>query len=182
MNYNLRSYQYICIFVADLKFNTIMKKIFLTIATAALFSVTAFAADGGKKAETTSNVSYTVQQSFNADFANATNVTWSADKNCQKVDFVIDGTKKTAFYNLAGEFMGVTQYTTYDAIPAKSQKLIAADYKGYTPASVIVYQANESIAADIDPTSYFVDLKSADHEVLVRVTSTGNIDFFKQVK
>ena len=159
-----------------------MKKIFLTIVTAALFSVTAFAADGGKKADNTANVSYSVQQSFNADFATATNVSWSVNKNCQKVDFIIDGAKKTAFYSLDGSFLGVTQYTTYDAIPAKSKKLIADDYKGYTAASVIVYQANESIASDIDPTSYFVDLKSTDHEVLVRVTSTGNLEFFKQVK
>ena len=71
-----------------------MKKIFLTIAAAALFSVSVFAADGGKKAtENTVNISYSVQQAFSADFAEATNVIWSADKNCQKADFVIDGVK-----------------------------------------------------------------------------------------
>jgi hypothetical protein len=47
---------------------------------------------------------------------------------------------------------------------------------------VIVYQANEAANSDIDATSYFVDLKSDSHEALVRVTSSGNLDFFKQVK
>jgi hypothetical protein len=160
-----------------------MKKIFLTIATAALFSVTAFAADGGKKAnENTVNVSYSVQQAFNADFADATNAVWSIDRNCQKVDFVIDGAKKTAFYNFSGEFLGVTQYIEYNAIPVKSQKLIARDYSSYQATGVIVYQANVSLESDIDPTTYFVDLKNSDHEVLVRVTSTGSVEFFKQVK
>jgi hypothetical protein len=160
-----------------------MKKIFLTIAAAALFSVSVFAADGGKKAtENTVNISYSVQQAFSADFAEASNVIWSADKNCQKADFVIDGVKKTAFYTPAGDYLGLTQYVDYKAIPAKSQKLIADQYKGYEAKSVIVFQAYVSADSAIEPTTYFVDLKNTDHEVLVRVTTSGNIEFFKQVK
>jgi hypothetical protein len=158
-----------------------MKKIFLTIATAALLSVNVFAADGGKKGET-ATASYAVQQAFSAEFTNATNAVWTVTKNTQKVDFLIDGVKKTAFYNLAGEFLGTTQYIAYNAIPAKSQKLIADNYKGYKASDVIVYQANEALNRDIEPVTYFVDLKSAEHEVLVRVTDSGNIEFFKQVK
>lgn len=167
----------------DLKLKTTMKKIFLTIATAALFSVTVFAADGGKKAnDNTASASYYVQQEFAADFAGASNVVWTITKNVQKAEFLIDGIKKTAFYNLSGDFLGTTQTIGYKAIPAKSQKLIAEQYKEYTPVSVIVYQTNEAINSDIDATSYFVDLKNDNHEVLVRVTGSGNLDFFKQVK
>ncbi|HVW95015.1 MAG TPA: hypothetical protein VHA56_03520 [Mucilaginibacter sp.] len=158
-----------------------MKKIFLTIATAALFSVSVFAADGSKKFDG-GTASYAVQQQFNADFADATNAVWTVTKNCQKVDFIIDGTKKTAFYTLSGDFLGTTQTTVYKAIPAKSQQLIADQYKDYTPGEVIVYQANVAVNSDIEPTSYFVDLKNEKHEVLVRVANSGNIEFFKQVK
>jgi len=159
-----------------------MKKIFLTFATAALFSVSAFATGGGKKAnETTVNVSYTVQHQFAQDFSEAQNVTWTVTKNCQKADFTIDGTKKTAFYNLAGDFLGTTQIVGYNAIPAKSKKLIADRYKDYVADGVIVYQANESLNNSIDPTSYFVDLKSGSHEVLVQVTNSGAVEFFQQV-
>ena len=160
-----------------------MKKVILTIATAALFSVSVFAADGGKKGnEASANVSYSVLQEFTTDFADAQNVTWKVNKNCQKADFIENGVKKTAFYNLAGDFIGLTQVIGYEAIPAKSQKLIADQYKAYAPQYVIVYQANEAVNDTIDPTSYFVDLKNNAHEVLVRVTSGGNLDFFKQVK
>lgn len=171
------------IFVADLKFNITMKKIFLTITTAALFSVSVFAADGGKKVNATAaNVSYAVQQSFNSDFANATETVWTVTKNCVKADFVADGTKKTAFYNFSGDFLGTTLTIPYSAMPAKTKKIIANDYKGYTAARVIVYQANEALESDIEANSYFVDLKSSDHEVLVKITESGNVDFFKQVK
>ncbi len=160
-----------------------MKKIFLTIATAALLSVNVLAADGGKKSnETAANVSYAVQQEFASDFANALNVTWTVTKNVQKADFIIDGAKKTAFYSLSGDFLGTTQVIAYNAIPAKTQKLIADNYKGYAASEVIVYQANEALNSDIEPTSYFVDLKNGAHELLVRVTGEGKVEFFKQVK
>ena len=159
-----------------------MKKIFLTFATAALFSVSAFATGGGKKANDAAvNVSYTVQHQFATDFSEAQNVTWTVTKNCQKADFVIDGAKKTAFYSPNGDFLGTTQVIGYDAIPAKSKKLIADRYKDYTADGVIVYQANELLNDTIDPTSYFVDLKSSSHEVLVRVTGSGAVEFFQQV-
>jgi hypothetical protein len=161
-----------------------MKKIFLTFATAALFSVSAFAANGGgkKATETTVTVSYAVQQKFNADFATAQNVVWVSNKNCVKADFMVDGIKKTAFYNLTGDFLGTTQIIGYNAIPAKTQQEIADKYKGYTAGDVIVYQANEALNDAIDPTSYFVDLKSDKHEVLVRVALSGAVEFFQQVK
>src|SRR5580698_3758555 len=102
-----------------------MKKVILTIATAALFSVNVFAADGGKKGnEASANVSYSVLQEFNTDFADAQGVVWTVNKNCQKADFIENGAKKTAFYNPAGDFLGVTQVIGYNAIPAKTQKLI----------------------------------------------------------
>ena len=160
-----------------------MKKIFLTIATAALFSVSVFAADGGKKAnETSANVSYSVQQSFTADFSGAQNVVWTVNKNCQKAYFTVDGVKKTAFYNLSGDYLGTTQIIGYNAIPVKAQKQIADSYKGYVAGDVIVFQANVSVNDNIEPTAYFVDLKSTSHEILVRVTGSGNAEFFKQVK
>ena len=157
-----------------------MKKIFLTIATTALLSVNVFAADGGKKVNET--VSYGVQQKFSSDFSAAQNITWTVNKNCQKADFLIDGVQKTAFYSLSGEFLGTTQTIGYIAIPAKSQKQIADNYKGYAADKVIVYQANEELKTDIDATTYFVDLKSSNHELLVRVTDSGSVEFFKQIK
>lgn len=160
-----------------------MKKIFITTASAILFSLSVFAADGGKKVTvTTDGVSYLVQQEFAADFANAKNVTWTVTKNVQKADFIEDGAKKTAFYNMAGDFLGTTQTVDSRAIPAKAKQQIADKYKGYTTGEVIVFQTSQTVNEDIDATAYFVDLKSSDHEVLVRITPNGNTEFFKQVK
>jgi hypothetical protein len=159
-----------------------MKKIFLTIAIAALLSVNVFAADGGKRVDGGTNVSYIALHGFTVDFAEAKDVNWTVTKSCQKATFTVDGVKKTAFYNLQGEFLGVTQRVDEKAIPAKTLKQIAKEYKGYEVGEVIVYQANTDVNDNIDATSYFVDLKNDAHEVLVRITQQGNIEFFQQVK
>jgi type 1 fimbria pilin len=156
-----------------------MKKIFVTLATIGLLSTGAFAADGGKKSETT--VSSYVQNEFDSEFGDATNVVWTVTANSQKATFVLDGVAMTAFYNLQGEYLGVTQDVTYSSISAKAQKEIAAEYKGYTPADVIKLTTNDASSA-FDQTIYFVDLKNDANEVLVRVTPSSDVYFFKQVK
>jgi hypothetical protein len=164
----------------DLKFKT-MKKLFITAAIATLFSASVFA-DGTKKSKSEVNVSYSVLNQFNADFADASNVVWTVNGNFQKADFVSDNVKKTAFYNLQGEFVALTQDVDAKAIPAKAQKEIDEKYKGYSVNEVIVIQNNTEINPYADEAAYFVDLKSDTKEVLVKITPEAHIDFYKEVK
>jgi hypothetical protein len=158
-----------------------MKKLFITAAIATLFSASVFA-DGTKKAKTEVNVSYSVLNQFTADFADASNVVWTVNGSFQKADFISDNAKKTAFYNLQGQFVALTQDVDARAIPAKTQKEIAENYKGYTVNEVIVIQNNTELNPDADETAYFVDLKNDTKEVLVKITPEANIEFYKQVK
>jgi len=186
----LRNYQLHCIFVSDLKFKT-MKKLILAAAFAATFSLSAVAADGGKKFDDDSkNISYYVLNQFNADFRDAESVTWTITPTSQKADFTIDGVKKTAFYNLNGTYLGVTEDILYVKLPTSAQKEIAANYKDYTPGQVIkfvssdpepAFYVNLAIQAP-ESVDYFVDLKKADSEVIVRVNTQGSVFAFKTIK
>jgi hypothetical protein len=158
-----------------------MKKLFITAAIATLFSASVFA-DGTKKAKTDVNVSYSVLNQFTADFADATNVVWTVNGTFQKADFVSENSKKTAFYNLQGEFVALTQDVDARAIPAKAQKEIAENYKGYNVNEVIVVQNNTELNPEADETAYFVDLKNDTKEVLVKISPEAHIEFYKQVK
>ncbi len=158
-----------------------MKKIFLTLATAGILTTSAFAKiDGGKKAETVT-VSFSVQAEFDGQFGDATNVVWAITPNCQKATFVENGTKKTAFYNLQGEYLGVTENVDYTAIAAHAQKEIAAKYNGYKVSEIIKLTTNDT-NVNFDQVVYFVDLKNDTNEVLLRVTPSAGVYFFKQVK
>jgi hypothetical protein len=160
-----------------------MKKIFLTTAIAALFTANVFAFNGGKKAEDegSANVSYSVVNKFKADFSEAKNVSWTITSNTQKATFTIDDVKMTAFYNLRGEYLGVTQYVDYKTIPSKAKKEIAAKYKDYAVSEVIKLETNGADSS-LDSTVYFVDVKKGSEEVLLRVTPAANVYFFQQVK
>lgn len=160
-----------------------MKKIFLTTAIAALFTANVFAFNTSFKVEDegAEHVSHAVINRFKADFSGAKNVNWTVTANSQKAEFTVDNVKMTAFYDTRGEFLGVTQYVDYKAIPAKAQKEIAVKYEGYDVASVIKFDTNSADPA-IETTVYFVDLKKDSKELLLRVTPSANVYFFQQVK
>lgn len=157
-----------------------MKKLFITAATAILFTATAFASTVSTYTGE-ENVTYTALNHFSADFKGAKNPVWIVNSNCQKVTFTLDGTRLTAFYSLAGDFMGTTQDLDINAIPAEAQKKITTKYAGYTAGQVIKYDTYD---ADTFTTAtvYFVDLKKTGSEVLVKVTPEGSVSYFKTVK
>jgi hypothetical protein len=168
-------------FCYGFKNKTTMKKIFVTIATIGLLSTGAFAKDGGKKTETATTVSSYVENEFQEEFSDATNVVWTITPNSQKATFIQNGVAMTAFYTLQGDYMGATQYVTYRSLAAKAKKQIAAEYKDYEPTAVVKLTTNDSTSG-FDQTVYFVNLKSSTDEILVRVDSSANVYFFKQVK
>ena len=182
-------HQYLRIFVSDLKFKT-MKKLLFAALFAATFSLTAIAADGGRKYDDSKSISYYVLNQFNADFSDAENVVWTITPTTQKADFTVDGVKKTAFYSLTGTYLGLTEQVAYKQIPASAKKEIADTYKDYTVGQVIKYETPEQDSAiylnnaitQSETVDYFVDLKKGDSEVLVRVSARGSVYFFRQIK
>jgi len=159
-----------------------MKKLFITAATAILFSVTAFAAGGTKTFITgEENVSYQALNRFASTFKGAKNAAWTITANCQKVTFTLGDAQLTAFYNFSGDYLGTTQDVAYNVIPADAQKTIAANYAGYTVGEVIKYQ-NFDGDAGLPSSAYFVDLKKDKSEILVKVTPDENVTYFKKVK
>lgn len=159
----------------------IMKKLFISTAIAALFTMNVFAANTISKSEDgTDNVSYAVSSKFNSDFTKAENVTWKVNSKFQKASFTIDGVKKSAFYTLKGDLIGVTESVQFKALPEKARKEIAQKYEGYFANEVIKYEVGDDYS--FDSTVYFVDLKNSKEEVLVRVTPTAGVYFFQQVK
>lgn len=168
-----------------------MKKLILAITLVATFGLSAIAADGKKVNDDVKNISYYVLNKFNADFIDAQNVVWTITPTSLKADFTIADEKKTAFYSLQGDFLGVTQIIDYKLVPADAQKEIAASYKDYAVGQVIRFETNTpqpaffvnlGITQPTESVDYFVDLKKTDAEVMVRVTAQGAVSLFKQVK
>ena len=155
-----------------------MKKLFITAAIATMFSVTAFA-DGGKKAkaEGEKNVSYGALTKFATEFENASNVVWTVTPNTQKVEFVLEGAKFTAFYDLDGEYLGRTQEVSVLLLPEANRKELAAKYGDFTVSQVIQYE-NKSA----EPLVYFVDLVKGNKEIVLKAVPYQTLSFFQAIK
>jgi hypothetical protein len=157
-----------------------MKKLFITAAIATMFSVTAFA-DGGKKATTESSekyVSYTALNEFKSTFKGADNALWTVTANCQKVSFTENNTDFTAFYDLSGEYLGLTQNVAYSTLAPSVKKEVLENYKGYVVSNVIKFTTNETDESVV----HFIDLKNATSEIVVKVTPNNSVSYFKTVK
>jgi hypothetical protein len=160
-----------------------MKKFLLATLVSALFGLNVYAAkDDKKNDDKTVSVTYKTSNQFDADFKDATNVTWKTGTRCQQADFTVDGQRMSAFYSFDGQFMGLTHNVSVKAIPAKAMEKIEKQYKGYSVGRVIVLQTNTTLNPDLDPVAYFVDLRNDDKEVLVRITPQSNIEFFQQIQ
>ena len=165
----------------DLKFKN-MKKLFITAAIATMFSVTAFAADGGKKNTSEAGITTSALNHFATGFTQAKDAVWSVSANCQKAIFNLNGVSTTAFYDLSGEYIGSTQDVDYAIIPADAKETIAKKYTDYAVNEVIKFNY-EGTNTDINPIVYFIDLKKADaSEVVLRIAPGEGLSFYKKVK
>ncbi len=155
-----------------------MKKLLVIPALIGLLITGAYASnkrvndDDDKKV----SVSYVVLNHFNADFAGAKNVSWTVTENTQKAQFTLDNVKMTAFYNMGGDFLGTTRQIDYNTVSDRAKKQIAKHYQGYVIGEVIELNSVDGAVQQ------FVDLKSEKDELLVRVSPTSTVSFFKQVR
>ncbi len=161
-----------------------MKKFILVPAIVTLLGMNVFAAgrvDNGNTTADAPTVSRAVSRQFAADFADAKNVKWTTGNGFVKADFTVDGDKMTVFYKGDGEYIATAHELSPSILPAQTVTKLNDLYKGYTPTEVIAYAANEE-NTDVDPVSYFVDLKNDKHEVLVRVSLQNDIELIKTIK
>jgi hypothetical protein len=153
-----------------------MKKLFITAAIATLFSVAAFA-DNGKQNGDEENVSYNALSDFKSDFKDADNTVWSITESFQKVHFTERNKIYTAFYNLDGDYLGLTENVNYNRIALPARKEIADEYKDYKVMDVIKYNTNTTK----EPTAYFVDLQKNNREILLKVSADNEVSYFKDI-
>jgi heptaprenylglyceryl phosphate synthase len=158
-----------------------MKKLFITAAIATMFSVTAFA-DGGKKATTTSGeekVSYAVLEQFKSDFESAVNPVWTVTSSSQKVSFTQNNVNYTAFYDSRdNEFWGVSQEVAFVTVTSSMKTKIAKSYKDYEVTGVTKFQPQDGE----EPVIYFVNVKSADSQLVLTLAPDGEVKNIEKVK
>lgn len=125
--------------------------IFLTFLSS-LFVSNSFASDP---------VSSKALKSFHQTFINAENAIWTASENAYKVVFSLDGQVMTAFYDLQGEFAGVTRNITSLQLPIMLQADIKKDYAGYWITDLFEL-------SNPTGTEYYITLENAASKIILK--------------
>jgi hypothetical protein len=167
-----------------------MKKLTLfALATILTLNVT-FAADGGKKkADDTDKVPYIVLHHFEYEFYNAKDVTWTVSDTFEKVDFLVDNVKMTAFYDSNGKYIGHSEAVTYNTLPSGAKKQIAKEYEGYHVRELYRFQYAELPTSALtrlittsgtDDEVYLLSLYKADKVATLRITPTSAVELISK--
>lgn len=137
-----------------------------------------------------SDVSNRVKESFNDEFGNNTDVVWERSDFYDVATFTKDGNNTKAYYDFDSELIGTTSYVTFADLPERGQEEINDKYKDYEIGKVIFYDDNESVDVDFfifetqfkHEDSYFVELTKESNHIILRVSSDGDVFFFKNIK
>jgi len=141
-----------------------------------------------KKLEGTT-VSPTAKSNFTGDFGNIADVKWTRSGTFDEAAFTKNGTAMRAFYDASGKLVGTTSVKTFADIPAKGQSEIKSKYKDYTVSKVILFDDNEANDTDMimydsqfdDADYYFVELAKGANKIVLQVSTTGEVFFFKNL-
>jgi len=142
-----------------------MKKLFIAALLTISVATTAFAADEKK-------VNVRVMNTFNTEFENAENVTWTVKTNFVKASFVMDGQRVDAFYDFNGESIGRSQGISLDDLPLSAKRTYAKKYADYIVKEAIKFDG-------VDESAYYVSAENDKHSVILKITNAG-IGVFKK--
>jgi opacity protein-like surface antigen len=102
-----------------------MKKLLFTALLAVTIGSSAFAAEN-------ENVNIAIRRSFNVEFKEASNVSWTTTGRFAKATFILDDQKMEAFYNTDGEMIGTSKSTSVDALPVAAKRSFTKKFGDYT--------------------------------------------------
>jgi len=130
-----------------------MKPLFIFITFLSSFFVSStYAADP---------VSAQAVKSFQQTFTNAENAVWTSSPNLYKVEFTLNGQAMTAFYNLQGEFAGVTRNISSLQLPVMLQTEVKKDFSNYWITDLFELSNQNG-------TEYYVTLENADTKIVLK--------------
>lgn len=130
-----------------------MKHFFISLLLLFLLGIETFASD--------TMVSPRVLHSFQKTFTAAKDVSWTANQEIYKVEFFYSTQYITAYYNAAGNLLGLTKNILSTDLPVLLEKNLKEKYNDYWIADAMEVSTE-------DETVYYATLENADNKLVVK--------------
>ncbi|MDR6805380.1 hypothetical protein J2Y45_002311 [Dyadobacter sp. BE34] len=143
-----------------------------------------------KHAAARQEVSARSKDSFYADFGQVPDAKWVRGPQFDEVTFTKDGQQQTAYYDNHFMLVGTTADKKFSDVPAKAQKEIQKQFKGYAIGAVVEYKDNENNDTNMllygtqfeDADHYFVTVSKGKEADVLMVKTDGEISFFSTLR
>jgi len=134
-------------------------------------------------------VSTLAKDHFYSDFGQIDNAKWERGPQFDEVTFTKDGTALTAYYDYSNNLVGTTSNKKWADLPAKAQKEIEKQYKGYATGAIILFDDNEANNTNMylfgnqfeGADHYFVTVNKDQKEIILMVKTDGEVSYFKEI-
>jgi len=135
-------------------------------------------------------VSYKTAEQFPLDFPNATDVIFERTQNFDEAEFTLNGVRTRAYYDVNSELIGTTNVASFSDLPSSSQDEIMKFYKDYEIKEVIFFHDNQFNDTDMtiygtsfeDADNWFVQMQKDAKKIILKVTASGMVSFYTQLK
>lgn len=142
-----------------------------------------------KKLEGT-GVSVKAKNQLAIDFPKAENISWERTATFDQASFTMNGQQMKAYFDSEANLVGSTIDKSFSDLPAKGQKEINEKYKDYKAGPVIFFDDNERTDTDMvlwatqfdDEDMYFAELNKGTAKIIVKITPSGEVSLFKELK
>jgi len=154
-----------------------MKKRILLLSIA-LVSLTAFSFASVTPATTSdapSSISKNVINSFNREFANASNIQWEIKANFVKAQFNVNDMVLFAYFNTSGELIAVTRFISPNQLPLELLTSLKKTNSNYWVSDLFEIQTETG-------TSYFATIENADQIVVLKSEGINGWQTFQKEK
>jgi hypothetical protein len=135
---------------------------------ASLFTTTSFAKDDEK-------VAPVVLQSFQSQFTQAKEATWTLSENFYKVQFSMNGQYATAFYSSNGSMVALTRNITTLQLPVTLQAELKKDFENYWVSNLFEVTTNGTL-------EYYLTLETADTKVVLKSEGVTTWTTFQKIR
>lgn len=120
-------------------------------------------------------VSSQALNTFNTEFAGATDVVWTIGNGLYKVSFTMNDQKLFAYYNKSGDFIAVTRNISSVQLPVNLKRSLKK-VLGNSWVSDLFEITNS------EKTSWYVTLETADSKLVLKSDNGGRWTVFQKIE
>lgn len=144
-----------------------MKKIMIATLACFLF-FTSFASDG--------YVNKTAKNNFSHLFEEAKDVKWETTVDFYRASFYTDDSYRQAYFDLKGEYIGISKTVKLRDLSAAVSKKLLSDYEGYMVRELASFETAEG------ELNYFASVENNKEKITIKITPNGEFSVVKRTR